>query len=131
MWPARRRQRAGAHFSLAGLGRALLRGVAALGVAVAAYVTLVQFDVVRSPLDPSLGGDVELAKSGRPGLRVLFVGNSFSYENALPTLVRELAARDTAGPPIFVVSYTRLRFLRRADRSARERERLRRRARGQ
>jgi hypothetical protein len=38
-------------------------------------------------------------------LRVLFVGNSFTFENSLPTLVHDLAAADPGATPIFAVEY--------------------------
>ena len=54
-------------------------------------------------LAPSAGGDLALARSSRPGLRVLFVGNSLTFRNDLPALVHELGSpRD----PIFAASYT-------------------------
>ena len=49
--------------------------------------------------------DIALARSDRPGLRVLFVGNSFTFRNSLPALVHELAAGDPGAPPIFSVEY--------------------------
>lgn len=52
---------------------------------------------------PKVGGDLTLARSDRPGLRVLFVGNSFTFRNDLPRLVHRLAS---AGHPIYAVSYT-------------------------
>jgi hypothetical protein len=56
---------------------------------------------------PAIGGDLALARSGRPGLRVLFVGNSFTSANTLPALIHELAAADAGAKPVFAVSYTR------------------------
>jgi hypothetical protein len=52
---------------------------------------------------PKVGGDLALARSDRPGLRVLFVGNSFTFRNDLPRLVHGLASD---GHPIYAVSYT-------------------------
>lgn len=74
-----------------------------LGLAV--FVGLVHVGAVRDPRTPVLKGDVALATSGRPGLRVLFVGNSLTYENSMPSLVQRLAAADDGARPIFTVQY--------------------------
>jgi hypothetical protein len=74
-----------------------------LGVTI--YAALVRADVLRGPFDPVLSGDIELARSERPGLRVLFVGNSLTAGNSMPELVRELAAGHAGGDPIFAVQY--------------------------
>jgi len=85
--------------------RVAARASTAVLVLAAAYVALVQLDVVRSPLDPSLRGDISLARSTEDGVRVLFVGNSFTYSNDMPALVRDLAAADEAAPRIIAVQY--------------------------
>ena len=82
----------------------LLAGVL-LGVGV--FVTLVALGLVRNPLDPVIGGDIALARSTRPGLRVLFVGNSITYYHDMPAMVERLAAADPGPEPLIVVSYTR------------------------
>jgi uncharacterized protein DUF4886 len=69
------------------------------------YVGLVQLDLVRSPLDPEARGDLALARGKGDGLRVLFIGNSFTFENDLPALVHDLAAGDPEGEPVFGVEY--------------------------
>src|SRR5207247_2629939 len=56
--------------------------------------------------DP-ISGDLAQVRSDRPGLRVLFVGNSFIARNAMPRLVTKLAAGDPKGRPIFAVQYAR------------------------
>ena len=84
------------------LGSLTLGGIV-LGVTL--YVVLVKLDLVRSPFDPVLSGDVELARSEQAGLRVLFVGNSLTAGNSMPELVRELAAADEGANPIFAVQY--------------------------
>jgi hypothetical protein len=71
----------------------------------AIYVGLVQLDLVRSPLDPEARGDLALARGTGDGLRILFVGNSLTYQNGMPTLVHELAAGDPGGEPVFAVEY--------------------------
>jgi hypothetical protein len=67
---------------------------------------LIRAGVIRNPFAPVVGGDLALAQSGRPGLRVLFVGNSFTFENDLPALVHQLAAADARAGRIFAVDYT-------------------------
>ena len=54
------------------------------------YVGLAKSGVIRSPFFPRVDGDLTLAKSDRPGLRVLFVGNSFTYYNGMPAMVHEV-----------------------------------------
>ena len=71
-----------------------------------AFVALVQLGLVQNPLAPVVRGDLVSARSDREGLRVLFVGNSFTYENSMPTLVQRLAANDQGAQPI-IVSVTR------------------------
>jgi len=73
---------------------------------VAIFVGLVQLGLVQSPLAPVIGGDLDSARSDRQGLRVLFVGNSLTYYNSMPTLVQQLAAADQGAQPI-IVSMTR------------------------
>jgi hypothetical protein len=78
---------------------------AAVVVGIVLYVAAVQVGIVRNPLDPVVRGDIELARSDRPGLRVLFVGNSFTFHNSLPKLVHRLAEADPGAKPIFAVQY--------------------------
>jgi hypothetical protein len=54
---------------------------AGLLLTVPLYVGLARSGIIRSPFFPRAEGDLGLAKSDRPGLRVLFVGNSFTYSN--------------------------------------------------
>ena len=81
--------------------------LAGLLLGVAAFAALVALGVVRNPLDPVIGGDIALARSGRPGQRVLFVGNSLTYYHDMPGMVGRLAAADPGPKPLIVVSYTR------------------------
>jgi len=74
-----------------------------LGVSV--YVGLVQSGLAPSPFDPLIRGDIALARSARPGLRVLFVGNSFTFRNGLAKMVHDLAVGDNGGPQLFAVEY--------------------------
>ena len=69
------------------------------------FVGLIHAGLLRNPLAPTLGGDIGLAGSDRPGLRVLFVGNSFTSQNSMPALVRRLAADDEGAVPIYAVQY--------------------------
>jgi lysophospholipase L1-like esterase len=82
---------------------------AAAGVLVVAIVvTATLLTLVRvgyfeaSPL----GGDLGDARGDRLGLRVLFVGNSLTYENDMPGLLRKLVASDPGNEPLFAVRYT-------------------------
>jgi hypothetical protein len=63
--------------------------------------------VVRSALFPVTRGDIDLARSEEPGLRILFVGNSLTFYNEMPHMLHELAAGDPGAPPIFAVERTR------------------------
>jgi hypothetical protein len=92
--------------SFRGLFRAGRRVGLALTLALVGYVGLVACGALPSPFAPGVGGDIALARSGRPGLRVLFVGNSFTYANDMPGIVRELAAAARGGPAMFAVDYT-------------------------
>jgi hypothetical protein len=83
----------------------LARLLVAVVLGIVLWVASIQAGIVRNPLDPVIRGDIELARSDRPGLRVLFVGNSFTYHNSLPKLVRRLAEADPSGKPIFAVQY--------------------------
>lgn len=74
--------------------------------AVPIYVGLAKSGLVRSPFFPRISGDLELAASDRPGLRVLFVGNSYTYYNAMPAMVRELAEGDPGSGPVYTVEFT-------------------------
>jgi hypothetical protein len=74
-------------------------------LALAVYLGLIQLGLVRSPLAPSAGGDIALARSEQAGLRVLFVGNSYTSTNSMPALVHELAAAEPGAPAIFTVQY--------------------------
>ncbi len=89
--------------------RRLLRlfslAVAGIVLGLTLYAGLVHIGLARSLLAPTLRGDIALARSDRPGLRVLFVGNSFTFKNSLPALVHDLAAGDPGAPPIISVEY--------------------------
>jgi hypothetical protein len=99
--PARRR------VSPRGLLRALTRTGAALTLVIVIWAGLVHAGLVRNPFAPVLQGDVALARGDGAGLRVLFVGNSFTFYNSMPALVDRLAAADEGAPTMFVASYTR------------------------
>jgi len=73
---------------------------------ISGYAALVKVGVLRSPFAPTISGDLVLARSARPGLRVLFVGNSLTYKNGLPALVHQLAATDAGANPIFSIQWT-------------------------
>jgi hypothetical protein len=84
-----------------------VRVAIALAVVLTVYGGLVHAGVLRSPFAPALAGDIELARSNRAGLRVLFVGNSMTFANSMPSTVRRLAAADGSSRRMFVVQYTR------------------------
>jgi hypothetical protein len=90
--------------------RRLIRitGLVMIGVVagVALFVGLVRAGVVRNPLWPTTHGDLALAQSDRPGLRVLFVGNSLTYTNSMPAMVEHLAEADGGALRIIPVWYT-------------------------
>src|SRR3954454_4431445 len=102
-----RRRRADACGVFARLLRLIAVLLAGLLLGVGVFVTLVVLGVVRNPLDPVIGDDIALARSTRPGLRVLFVGNSITYYHDMPGMVGRLAAADPGPEPLIVVSYTR------------------------
>jgi hypothetical protein len=52
-----------------------------------------------------ISGDLDLVRSARPGLRVLFIGNSFTARNSMIRMVRKLAEGDPGARPIFAVEY--------------------------
>jgi hypothetical protein len=53
----------------------------------------------------AISGDLALVHSDRPGLRVLFIGNSFTARHSMITMVRKLAENDPGAQPIFTVAY--------------------------
>jgi hypothetical protein len=79
--------------------------VLGLVVGVSIYAALVGAGVARNPFDPVPRGDIALARSSRSGLRVLFVGNSFTFRNALAAMVHDLSVHDRGGPQLFAVEY--------------------------
>ena len=85
--------------------RLFILAVAGIVLGFTLYAGLVHIGLARSLFAPNLRGDIALARSDRPGLRVLFVGNSFTFRNSLPALVHELAAGDPGATPIFAVEY--------------------------
>lgn len=88
------------------LGRAAARICATIALVIFGYIALVQVGLLPNPLAPVARGDIAEARSTRPGLRVLFVGNSFTFWHSMPELVHRLAAADPRGTPIFTVEYT-------------------------
>jgi hypothetical protein len=85
------------------LGRATLVVCASILLGVSLYGGLVEAGLVRSPFAPVAAGDLELARSNRDGVRVLFVGNSLTFKNDLPEIVHRLGGK---GAPIFAGSFT-------------------------
>jgi hypothetical protein len=56
--------------------------------------------------DP-ISGELDLVRSERHGIRVLFVGNSLTSENGMIDMLRDLAQNDPQSVPIFPVQYAR------------------------
>ena len=83
--------------------RATLVVCAGVLLGISVYAGLVKLGLARSLFRPVAGGDLELARSGRSGVRVLFVGNSLTFKNDLPELVHRLAGARTR---IFAGSFT-------------------------
>jgi hypothetical protein len=79
--------------------------VLGISIGVSIYIALVGAGLARNPFDPVPRGDIALARSARPGLRVLFVGNSFTFRNGLVAMVHDLAVSDRGGPQLFAVEY--------------------------
>ena len=85
--------------------RLSLCGIVGVLVGLGIYGALINAGVARPLFSPVTRGDLALARSDRAGLRVLFVGNSFTFENSLPALVHDLAAADPGARPVFSVEY--------------------------
>jgi hypothetical protein len=77
-----------------------------MAAGIALWVVGIQAGLVPHPLGPAARGDLALARSERSGLRVLFIGNSLTYYNEMPSMVRRLAAEDPGGRELLVVQYT-------------------------
>lgn len=89
------------------MGRALkLVAVTCVGLllGLVGYGVLVRVGVIPPP-KAVVKGDVDLARSNRPGLRVLFVGNSLTYYNDMPQLVHRFAVADRGARPIYAVEW--------------------------
>jgi hypothetical protein len=74
--------------------------IVSLALVLAAGIGLVRAGLVENPFAPHASGDLALARGDRHGLRVLFVGNSFTFENSMPGLVHQLAAADVGATPV-------------------------------
>ena len=83
--------------------RATLVVCAGILLGISVYAGLVKLGLARSLFRPVASGNLELARSGRSGVRVLFVGNSLTFKNDLPELVHRLGGART---PIFAGSFT-------------------------
>jgi hypothetical protein len=87
------------------LRRAIVIALMILGAAL--VTTLVFFALLQhGALGASpVGDDVAGARSDRPGMRVLFVGNSLTFVNDMPKLLMRLVASDPANRPLFAARY--------------------------
>jgi hypothetical protein len=87
-----------------------LAGAGALLAALVITAAFVHTGLLRAGLLPRsypyvVRGDIALAQGDRSGVRVLFVGNSFTFANGMPELVSRLALGDPGAPEIFAVQY--------------------------
>jgi hypothetical protein len=74
-------------------------------IALLAFTVAVRAGIIGQAHGP-IAGDLGGARSDRPGLRVLFVGNSITYVNDMPHLLTRLVESDPANRPIFAVRFT-------------------------
>lgn len=72
----------------------------------AAVLLLMTSGFVPNPFAPGPQGEVAAARSDRPGRRILFVGNSFTFFNSMPDLVNRMA-EESGHEDVFIVHYTR------------------------
>jgi hypothetical protein len=79
--------------------RFVATGSAALLLGLVGYAVLF-------PPDP-VSGDLGLVRSDRPGLRVLFVGNTLTSDNSMTRMIGRLGQGDQRAPTIFAVQYAR------------------------
>ena len=90
----------------------LRRGRRILIWGVGVYAVLIVLGAVAWALlslrDP-VSGDLSLVHSHRPGVRVLFVGNTLTSDNDMPEMVAKLAEGDPGAPAVFPVRYARRR----------------------
>ncbi len=52
-----------------------------------------------------VSGELALARGARPGIRVLFVGDSLTAANGMTLMVRDLGLGDPGARPLYVVQY--------------------------
>jgi hypothetical protein len=71
------------------------------------YLGFAKVGVFHNPLFVMTEGDIDLARSDEAGIRILFVGNSFTFYNDMPHMLHELAAEDPGAPPVFAVARVR------------------------
>lgn len=79
-----------------------------IGIAIAAALMLAagRLGLLGFLLGPQISGELAQARSQEAGVRVLLVGNSFTYYNGMPQMVQGLADSEPGAPRMFVVSYT-------------------------
>jgi hypothetical protein len=84
----------------------VVSAAAVLVVVIAAIAILLVLVRLGTFASSPLGGDLADARSDRPGMRVLFIGNSLTFENDMPGLLRKLVASDPSNRPLFAVRYS-------------------------
>jgi hypothetical protein len=90
--------------------KALRLATAGVLTAAIALFAAVQVDATPTPYptptyERPIVGDLAGVSSHRPGLRVLFVGDSLTFVNGLPRLLHDMAADDPAGPQIYTAMF--------------------------
>lgn len=88
-----------------GQGSALRRRVVRVVVAVLLLLIAVLAAAIIITAESATSGDLDGVRSHRPGLRVLFVGNSFTSKNDLVGMLQDLARGDPGAPDIFPVAF--------------------------
>jgi hypothetical protein len=78
--------------------------VVAAVLTIGVYARVAGVPASAQPVSP-VSGDMRDIRSPRAGLRVLFIGNSLTYYNAMTRMVHALAARAPGAEPIFTYQY--------------------------
>jgi hypothetical protein len=84
----------------------VVSAAAVLLVLIAVTATLFVLIRLGTFASSPLGGDIADARGDRAGMRVLFIGNSLTFENDMPGLLQKLARSDPSNRPLFAVRYS-------------------------
>jgi hypothetical protein len=77
----------------------------AVTLAVLTSVRFLASDATSVRVPGPITGHLAAVSSERPGLRVLFVGNSFTYANEMPRMVEKLSEQDRGARRLFSAEY--------------------------